>query len=323
MNDVVKTEDKNNNNKKDEEENSDEYLDIGNLNINQEVDIKENPKKHIVNSKKLNLIKSNTFSADVIDYADNSPKKNKKPRRITYDDIYLGNDMLFSRPKSYPRDYDKNNKYILSFTRENSKKSASNRNLINLSSTKSDDKINKNMAEEEENDEEETFILRSNTFEYFCQKGESNHLKDFLTSLNNHRNHKYEDINKKFIDEEEKRNKNIFYIENETELNNLNYYNKKNKCNISYISLNLFIKKLCTENLKEKYPILYKSFLDQYQEFLPISSLIEKIICAFEYYNKEMNIEIPDLILLLNKIISNQFKKIKDNESLIEKLIEV
>ena len=323
MNDVVKTEDKNNNNKEDEEENSDEYLDIGNLNINQEVDIKENPKKHIVNSKKLNLIKSNTFSADVIDYADNSPKKNKKPRRITYDDIYLGNDMLFSRPKSYPRDYDKNNKYILSFTRENSKKSASNRNLINLSSTKSDDKINKNMAEEEENDEEETFILRSNTFEYFCQKGESNHLKDFLTSLNNHRNHKYEDINKKFIDEEEKRNKNIFYIENETELNNLNYYNKKNKCNISYISLNLFIKKLCTENLKEKYPILYKSFLDQYQEFLPISSLIEKIICAFEYYNKEMNIEIPDLILLLNKIISNQFKKIKDNESLIEKLIEV
>ena len=326
MNDAEKTEDKNNNNNKDEEENSDEYLDIGNLNINQEVDKKENPKKHIVNTKKLNLFKSNTISVDGIGFSENSPKKKIKSKRITYDDIYLGNDMLFSRPKSYPRDYEKNNKYIHSFTRENSKKCSSNRNLINLSNIKNNDKINRNnsgLAEEEENDEEETFILRSNTFEYCCQKGESTHLKDFLTSLNNHRNHSYVDINKIFIDEEETPNKNIFYIENEKELNNLNYYNKKNKCNISYISLNLFIKKLCTENLKEKYPILYKSFLDQYQEFLPISSLIEKIICAFEYYNKEMNIEIPDLILLLNKIISNQFKKIKDNESLIEKLIEV
>ena len=326
MNDAEKTEDKNNNNNKDEEENSDEYLDIGNLNINQEVDKKENPKKHIVNTKKLNLFKSNTISVDSIGFSDNLPKKKIKSKRITYDDIYLGNDMLFSRPKSYPRDYEKNNKYIHSFTRENSKKCSSNRNLINLSNIKNNDKINRNnsgLAEEEENDEEETFILRSNTFEYCCQKGESTHLKDFLTSLNNHRNHSYVDINKIFIDEEETPNKNIFYIENEKELNNLNYYNKKNKCNISYISLNLFIKKLCTENLKEKYPILYKSFLDQYQEFLPISSLIEKIICAFEYYNKEMNIEIPDLIFLLNKIISNQFKKIQDNKSLIEKLIEV
>jgi hypothetical protein len=35
-----------------------------------------------------------------------------------------------------------------------------------------------------------------------------------------------------------------------------------------------------------------------------------------------MNIEVPDLIFLLNKIISNQFKKIQDNEPLIDKLIE-
>ena len=83
---------------------------------------------------------------------------------------------------------------------------------------------------------------------------------------------------KNFIDEDEQKNKNIFFITNETELNNLNYYNKKNKCNISYISLNLFIKKLCTENLKEKYPILYKSFLEQYHEFLPISSSAHLII---------------------------------------------
>ena len=311
---------------------NDEFFDIGNLNINQEVDIKENPKKHLVNTKKLNLMKSNTYNIDSIDYIDNSPKKNRKTKRITYEDIYLGNDMLIAQPKSYPRDYEKNNKFLLSFSLSNSKKSVSNMNLINLGELKVENKINKlkhnsNASEEEEYEEEDFGILRSNTFEYFCQKGESTHLKDFLTSLNNHRNHTYEEIIKqedsKFVDEDEKKNKNIFYIENETELNNLNYYNKKNKCNISYISLNLFIKKLCTENLKEKYPILYKSFLEQYQEFLPISSLIEKIISAFNYYNKQMNIEVPDLIFLLNKIISSQFKIIKDNETLIDKLIEI
>ena len=142
-------------------------------------------------------------------------------------------------------------------------------------------------------------------------------------SINNHR--KQNDLfidkdDKNYVDEDEIKNKNIFYIENAKELNNLNYYNKKNKCNLQFISVNLFLKKLCTENLKENYPILYKSFLYQYQEFLPISSLIEKIIGAFNYYNKQMNIEIPDLILLLNKIISNQFKKIEDETELIEKL---
>ena len=312
-----------NNNKNDEEENSDDFLDIGNLNINQEVDIKENPKKHIVSTKKLNFFKSNTFNLDS-NLSDNSSKKNKKAKRITYEDIYLGSDMFFSRPKSYPRDYEKNNKFLHNFSKSNMKKSSSNLNLKNLE----EKSINSHSTtEEDENDEEDFGILRSNTFEYFCQKGESSHLKDFLASLNNHRNHHCEDIikneNKKFIDEDEIQNKNIFYIENETELNNLNYYSKKNKCNISYITLNLFLKKLCTENLKENYPILYKSFLEQYQEFLPISSLIERIIYAFEYYNNQMNIEIPDLILLLNKIISNQYKKIQDNESLIQKLIEI
>ena len=312
-----------NNNKNDEEENSDDFLDIGNLNINQEVDIKENPKKHIVSTKKLNYFKSNSLNLDS-NLSDNSPKKNRKIKRITYDDIYLGSDMLFSRPKSFPRDYEKNNRFLLNFSKSKMKKSSSNLSLKKLEEKSSN---SLSATEEEENDEEDFGILRSNTFEYFCQKGESSHLKDFLTSLNNHRNHTCEDIikneNKKFIDEDEIQNKNIFYIENETELNNLNYYSKKNKCNISYITLNLFLKKLCTENLKENYPILYKSFLEQYQEFLPISSLIERIIYAFEYYNNQMNIEIPDLILLLNKIISNQYKKIQDNESLIQKLIEI
>ena len=54
------------------EQNSEDYLDIGNLNINQEVDIKENPNKHIVNTKKKNLLKYAN------DCPDNKKKENQK-----------------------------------------------------------------------------------------------------------------------------------------------------------------------------------------------------------------------------------------------------
>ena len=56
--------------------------------------------------------------------------------------------MLFTAPKSYPRDYEKNNKYILSFTNSNTKKFSSNMRLIDLSHTvkkdKNQDSTNKN-----------------------------------------------------------------------------------------------------------------------------------------------------------------------------------
>ena len=243
------------------EENNDDFLDIGNLNINQEVDIKENPNKYIVNSKKQNLANQQN------DLPVNSSKKLKKKKIITYEDIYLGNDMFISAPKSYPRDYEKNNKYILSFTNTNFEKCYSNiilKDPNEIKYNKSEINIISKNEEEDVNDDD-LGLIRSNTFEY-SSGGESTHLKDFLTSLNTHRAYSYDELMKKedikFIDEDEIINKNIFYIQNEKELNNLNYYNKKNKCNISYISLNLFIKKLCTENLKGKYPILYKSFLE-------------------------------------------------------------
>ena len=162
MKDADKEEKNNNDNKIDNDENIDEFLDIGNLNINQEADIIENPKKHLVNTKKLNFLKSNTFN---IDSMDDSPRKNKKTKRITYEDIYLGNDMFITPPKSYPRDYEKNN-FLLSFSKSNSKKSSSNMNVIDLKESKFYKKINKhisNVSEEDENEDEDFGILRRNT----------------------------------------------------------------------------------------------------------------------------------------------------------------
>ena len=330
MDNCEKEDNKNNNNDQKEDNYDDnDFLDMGNLNINQEIDIKENPKKHIADTKKLNFLETRQFS-------ENSEEKNKKRKKnITYEDIYLGNDMFSSAPKSYPRDYEKNCKLILSFTKKNknkSRKSSSNERLIDLSQVFKKEKKNKNNKNEEDENEEETVtfnFIRSNSYEFYGQRDESMHLKDFLISINNHRKTSYDDFlvdgqdSKQYIDEDEKVDINIFYIENEKDLNNLNYYTKKNKCNIKYISLDLFIKKICTENLKDKYPTLYKSFIDQYQEFLSVSTLTEKIISALNYYHKKINIEIPDLIFLLNKIISNHFKEIEDNEELVSKLREL
>ena len=54
------------NNKISEEETDEDFLQIDNLNINQEVDIKENPKKHIVNTKKKHILK-NSLDDNYID----------------------------------------------------------------------------------------------------------------------------------------------------------------------------------------------------------------------------------------------------------------
>ena len=320
-----------------EEESNEDFLQIDNLNINDEVDIKENPKKHIANTKKKQILKD-SLDINNKDTSENTStiKQNKaiksEKRRITYDDIYLGNEMFIIRSKSLPKDSEKSNKYLNNFLKmyykhyhTNSINSiTSNNSNSNNNSNSTNNISNISLGDEEEYDDEDTGILRNNSYEYFGKKEESTHLKDFLISINNHRKNIYENIfdedDKVFVDEDEKKNENIFFIENEKELNNLNYYSKKNKCKISYITLNLFIKKLCTENLKNDYPILYKSFINQYQEFYSIPALIEKIIEAINYYIKKINIEIPESISLLNKIISNQFKNIEDNNELIEKL---
>ena len=338
-------------NKIENEEDKDMTLEIGNLNINQEVDIKENPKKHIVNVKKkqilINSVEENNIS-------ENLNSKDKKIINISCDDIYLGNEMFFSAPRSYPGDYEKRNKFLTDFALMYNKKNSNNHNSIysyisnsgkscntnhdsfnrdsnNLERNSCNNNLSTNnmsnncLTEEEEYDDDDYAVFHNNSFDNLDEKKESSHLKDFISSINHYRisTNIFSDEKNIYIDEDEIKNENIFFIENETELNNLNYYSKKNKCNISYISLNLFIKEICTGNLRSKYPILYKSFINQYQEFLSIPSLIEKIIDAMNFYIKKMGIEIPDLISLLNKIISTQFKKFENDDELIEKITAV
>ena len=332
------------------EDEKDMSIEIDNLNINQEVDIKENPKKHIVNAKKKQIL-INSIEEDNI--SENLNSKKQKEISISYDDIYLGNEMFFSAPRSYPGDYDKKNKFLTDFAQmynkknsnrhnsiysyisnSNSNRDSSNRDSNNLdintnssnhNSSSTNNISNMLLAEEEELDDDDYAEFHNNSFDNLDMKKESSHLKDFISSINHYRisTNIFSDEKNTYTDEDELKDQNIFFIENETELNDLNYYSRKNKCNISYISLNLFIKEICTGDLKNKFPILYKSFINQYQEFLTIPSLIEKIIDAMNFYIKKMGIEIPDLISLLNKIISTQFKRIENDDDLIEKIKNV
>ena len=61
-----------------EEENNEDFLQIDNLNINDEVDIKENPKKHIANIKKKQIL-MNSIDDNSKDTSENisTSKQNK------------------------------------------------------------------------------------------------------------------------------------------------------------------------------------------------------------------------------------------------------
>ena len=222
-----------------------------------------------------------------------------KKNSVTYDDIFLCNEMFIARSKTFPKFKEKNNL------------------ISNLNNEQNDDQRNSF------DDEEDCGNLRYNSFSYYDNLGDVNYLKKLITNLPKKINNNFKEKESQYEDEEETKYKNIYFIENNSELNNLSYYNKNNKCNYSFISLNLFIKKLCLENLKENFPILYKSFLSQYHEIFSLPLLVEKIIGAFHYYSTKLKIEIPDLVSLLNHIISYQYKKLRSNENLIKQLKEV
>ena len=84
--------------------------------------------------------------------------------------------------------------------------------------------------------------------------------------------------------------------------------------------MNVLIKKIAIYNFRVVYPLLYRAFLLQYNIFLSIPLFIQKIMQAFElYYNNDNKIT-DELINLLNKVVSENYDKIKDELFLIDKI---
>ena len=167
---------------------------------------------------------------------------------------------------------------------------------------------------------------RKNSFSYFKErkKNRNNSLRRSMTLMKqiskNYNLYKEEIKDITFKDEKEIIGQNIEYLKGRNENLEINQFENSNKNNISYISLNLFIKKIAMDNLRTKYNLLYRSFLQQYTIFLSIEIFLEKVINAFYYYKKVNSIEYPELINLLNVIILDKYKSLEKNEILMFKL---
>ena len=219
---------------------------------------------------------------------------NPKINYITYEDTFLDNEVFIPSPSSFPGDYSDNSKLMQDFSDDY--------NDIYY------DEIN----------------IMNNSFSYKTKKEDNNiYLK--LTQMKEIDNSI--DLNIKnikdplFVDEKEIKGKNIEFLKGKNEnLEINNYTHIKDKNNLSNISLNLFVKKIAKDNFRTKYSFLYKSFLEQFSIFLSANVIIEKIINAFYYYKKESSIEYPELINLLNNIVSKTYNTIKTNSEIITKL---
>jgi hypothetical protein len=241
------------------------------------------------------LIGLSNFQKDH-DFLINSQKRreNKKPvvKYLIYEDTILENELFMPSPYSYPGDYSNKSKLLQDFDED-------------YSDTTDDSNLNNSFSYKikKEDNLYRTLTMQAKQIENYINLDKKNNLDPL------------------YVDEKEIKKKNIDFLEGRNENIEINFFEKtSNKNNISYISLNLFIKKIAQDHLRTKYFLLYKSFLEQFSIFLSINIFIEKIINAFYYYKKQTSKEYPELINLLNNIISNKYNLIKDDKNIITKL---
>ena len=256
----------------------------------------EKSKKSAILPENFKLIALSNFQKEH-DFLRQSQKrrenKNSAIKYLTYEDTFLENEFFIPSPNSYPGDYSTNNILLQDFDEEYNN-TYDNTNLNNSFSYKTK--------------KEEHSLYRSLT--KISKKKGNNINVDIKNNLD-----------PSYKDEKEEKGKNIEFLQGRNEnLEINNFENTKNKNNLSYISLNLFIKKIAQDNLRTKFSLLYKSFLEQFSIFLSVKIFIEKLINAFYFYKKETSQEYPELINLLNKIISNKYQSIRDDKNIITKL---
>ena len=215
---------------------------------------------------------------------------------ITYDDFYFEDDMFIPESSSFPNENEEDFLLKLQFIEENDY----NEDIID-------------------------FSKRSNSISYKIDNKDNIHMKYF--------SNKEKKIDKKsselkiddlFFEENEIKGKNILFLDNQRNSNNIHRNNSitktdSNESNISFISINLFIKKIAFENFRNNYPDVMKCFMQQFKYFIPINKLIKKLISAFNFYRK-LNKNSTELILLLDEIILENYYSIIEDKSLIEQI---
>lgn len=218
---------------------------------------------------------------------------------ITYDDLYFEDDMFIPESSSFPNENEEDFLLKLQFIEDNDY----NEDIID-------------------------FSKRSNSINYKIDNKDNIHMKYF--------SNKEKQIDKKpselkiddlFFEEKEIKGKNILFLDSQRNSNNtLNTLrtnsiskNDSNEPSISFISINLLIKKIALENFRNNYPDVMKCFMQQFKYFIPLNKLIKKLISAINFY-KKLNKNSTELVLLLDEIILENYYSIIEDKSLIEQI---
>ena len=242
---------------------------------------------------------------------------------IKYENMFLEDDYFLKAPGSFPDEEEKNYLLKLKFLEENNyfeDENIENNEYIDKPLIRQTNSIsyNSNLEKNIKN----RFVMNSLTFDKIEEEDdkEDNCINDRITVVNNA-------IKNLYNDEDENPGKNILYAENlkisnnfEEGLFNKNLVTFDDESKITFISINLFIKKIALYNFRINYPILYKAFLQQYNIFLSGPLFIEKIIQAFELYYNNYDKVSSELVYLLNTVISENYDKIKEDIFLLEKI---
>ena len=184
------------------------------------------------------------------------------------------------------------------------------------------------------NNDIENFDIRHCSINYKINQRDQTYIKYFDSPKNDISEKKLPELDNIYKEEKEEIGKNIFYIDNQksspyikiiTKNSNKNenkIINDNLKKTISYISINLLIKKVTLENFRYKFAFIYKCFLEQFKYFIPINSLINKIFSAFYYYHETMKVDSAELLLFLNTLVYENFDLIKDDKTTLKQLQE-
>jgi len=248
---------------------------------------------------------------------------------VRYENMFLDDEIFLKAPGSFPDEDEGNYLLKVNFMNENfysEEDNLSNNDYINKVPLRQTNSISYNSNLEQ--NLRSKYLSKKNSGGSFDKIEEEDDKEDTDIINNSKISEKIEKENNMYVDEEKEiPGKNILYAENLKKTNNFeegkfsrSLVSFENESKIEYMSLNLFIKKIALYNFRIFYPELYKAFMQQYSIFLSVPSFIEKIVQAFELYFNKNNKITSELIDLLNKVISENYQKIKDDAILLEKL---
>ena len=231
------------------------------------------------------------------------PKKEK--RYVEYADFYFDDEMFISESYSFPNEKEQDFLQKIQFIEENNY-----------------------------NDDIENFDIRHCSYNYRINQRDEIYIKYFDNQKKDISEKKLPELDFIYKEEKEEIGNNIFYIDNQKSNLNIKVTTKNNNKNenkiinehfektISYISINLLIKKVTLENFRYKFAFIYKCFLEQFKYFMPINSLVNKIFSAFYHYHETMKIDSTELLLFLNTLIYENFDLIKEDKITLKQLQE-